>query len=106
MSEHDKHACNHSEAGTAKAWAKGAQDPVGEWGNAKVALDWSLEVEHYLPLAQRRQCLSPPVRCRSVRYAPCTSPRQASSLDVVRDGTCEALAWTQQKQRNALKAHH
>ena len=70
MSEDHKHECDHSEAETAKAWAKGAQDPVGEWGNAKVALDWSLEVEHYLPLAQRRQCLSPPVRCRYVRYAP------------------------------------
>ena len=71
MSGDHKHEYDHSEAETAKAWwAKGAQDPVGEWGNAKVALDWSLEVEHYLPLAQRRQCLSPPVRCRYVRYAP------------------------------------
>ena len=41
MSGHNKHACDHSEAETqtAKAWAQGAQE-VGEWGNAKVALDW------------------------------------------------------------------
>jgi hypothetical protein len=69
MSAYDKHECDDIGGEKAKAWAKGAQE-VGEWGHAKVALDRSLEVEHYLPLAQRRQCLSPPLSGRYVRYAP------------------------------------